>query len=273
MGLKGVLLAQTYSYLLVIVIFLPIYIRKAQKLKFSISESKEMLAYSAPLAFSSISSMVLTFGDRYVLNFIDSRESVGLYSLAAKFVNTIDIAILQAFQLAYLPYAYKNYESDSFKYFHKKNTTYMVLAMFFLGLGVSLFAKEILVIFSPKNPDYWEAAIYIPLIVFLKPLAAMRFMFGVGLHFMKKTKYIPLIVVGSAVLNIALNVLLIPSMNVYGVILASVISFVLMDVAYYFLSVKFYKIKYEFGKILFLFAYSTVFLSFNFIILSSKLII
>lgn len=266
MGLRGVLFAQTLSYSIVISVFLPLYMRNAKKLMLSVTELKNMLKYSYPLAFSSISSMVLTFGDRYVLNFMNNRESVGLYSMATKFVNVIDVAFLQAFQLSYLPYAFKNYSTDSFKYFHKKTTTYMVIAMFFLGLIISLFAKEVLVIFSPKNKEYWQAAIYIPLVVFLKPLTVLRFMFSIGLMFKKKTKSFPLIVFSASVLNVGLNVLLIPSMKVYGVILASVISFILMDVAYYFIAMKHYTVKYEIGKILFLFLYSAIFLSFSFII-------
>lgn len=273
MGLRGVLLAQTLSYIIVIVVFLPLYMRKAKKFMLSILESKNMLKYSYPIAFSSISGMVLTFGDRYVLNFMDNRESVGLYSLATKFVNVIDVAVLQAFQLSYLPYAFKNYSSDSFKYFHKKTTTYMVVAMFFLGLVISLFAKEVLIIFSPNNKEYWEAAIYIPLVVFLKPLTAIRFMFSMGLLFEKKTKSFPIVVTTVSVLNVVLNVLFIPSMKVYGVILASIISFILMDIAYYFIAMKHYKIKYEIGKILFLFVYSTLFLSFNFIFKIDNLIL
>ncbi len=260
-GLKGILLAQTLAFSTLLIIVSAEYLKNSFPIKISFGLGKKMLNYSSPVAFSQISSMVFSFGDRYVLNFIDNRHAVGLYSMAVKFVNLSDIAILQSFQQAYMPYAFKQNKKENFKELHSRLTTYLIFTLFFAGLGISLFAREILIIFSPKNPAYWQAAMYIPLIVFLKPLAGLRFMWGLGLHIAKKTRPIPLMVIFGATLNIGLNIVLIRLMNVYGAIISSFISFLIMDAIYYYFSMRTYKVKYELDRIIFLFLYSVPFLA------------
>ena len=74
-------------------------------------------------------------------------------------------------------------------------------------------------------------------------------MFGMSMHITKRTKIIPFIVIGAALLNIGLNIVFIPLMKIYGAILASFISFVVMDLAYYYFAQKFFPVKYEFGRL------------------------
>ncbi len=246
-GIKGILLAQTISYILTIIIFSPSYLKDVYR-QFDRDLLREMLKYSAPLAFSTISSLVLAFGDRYVLKFLMDEAAVGVYSLASKLSNVIDFIVLQGFQLAYLPYAFKNYKSKGFAFFHSRMTTYLIFAMIFLGLAFALFAKEVIYLFSPTNKNYWEAAKYVPYLAFMRTLYGLRFMFAVGLHIHKKTKIVPGIVVTVTVLNIVLNLLFIPHYKIYGAIISSFIALVIMVGAYYYFSFKYFKVKYEFGR-------------------------
>ncbi len=247
-GVKGWLAAQTIAYLSTIGLFIPAYLRRV-RIGFNMALLRQMLAYSSPLAFSLISSMVLSFGDRYVLNFLMGQSSVGIYSLGVKLANVVDLIILQAFQLAYIPYAFRTYQEKGFRFFHSKMTTYLVLIIFTAALGMALFAKGVILIFSPNNQQYWQAASYVPYLAFIKVFAGLRFMFAMSMHITKRTRIIPFIVIGAALLNIGLNILMIPGLGIYGAILASFISYVLMDVVYYVFAQKFFKVKYEFGRL------------------------
>ncbi len=248
-GIKGIMLAQTLSFIITILVFLPGFFSET-KLSINFSLLKHMLAYSAPLAFSSISTMIFATGDRYIIKFLMNDAAVGIYSLAVKFATVIDFFILQNFQLSYLPYSFASYSKEEYPYRHSKMTTYLVFIMVISALFISLFALEVIEIFSPYNKNYWAAAAFVPFLAFLRPLYALRFMFGIAMHIRKKTSLIPIIVIVAAVLNIALNFLFIPILGINGAILASFISAVVMTLSYLFFSVRYFKVKYEYFRIL-----------------------
>jgi O-antigen/teichoic acid export membrane protein len=77
----------------------------------------------------------------------------------------------------------------------------------------------------------------------------MKYIFSLGLHFTKKTKYTAYIVLIGAIVNIGLNFALIPLINIYGAALASTISSILVSILYYKYAQKFYKVGYEIIKI------------------------
>ena len=247
-GIKGWLVAQTISYVIVITIFLKEYLKYSVP-NIDLSLLKEMLNYSIPIAFSLISSIVLSFGDRYVLNFLLGKASVGIYSLSVKLVNVIDIIVIQAFQLAYLPYAFRQFKTENFKSFHSRLTTYLIFIIVSFALALSLYSKGLLRIFAPSNPQYWQAVDYVAFLAFLKVIVVFRFMSTLSLHITKKTKIIPVVVTFAALLNIVLNVLFIPRWGIYGAIVASFISSFLMNIAFYFISQKQYKFFYEFRRL------------------------
>ncbi len=248
-GIAGILFAQTLSFIAVIIVYGKQYLKKIYP-HFDVKLLKKLLAYSAPLAFSLISSIVLSFGDRYILKFLMDNAAVGIYALASKLANVIDFIILIGFQLAYNPYAFRSFEKANFKLFHSKMTTYLTLGMLTLALAIALFAKGIIFIFSPENKNYWIAANYAPFLAFLRPLFGLRYMFSISLHIKKRTSYIPFIVIASASLNIILNLILIPRFKIYGAIISSSIALLIMAAAFYFFGQKHFKIKYEFNRII-----------------------
>ncbi len=250
-GIKGILLAQTISFALILLIFFPYYARD-MSFGFDRRLLREMIRYSAPLAFSTISSFVLAFGDRYVLKFLMDESAVGIYSLASKLANVIDFMVLQAFQLTYLPYAFKTYKSQEFKRFHSRLTTYLMLLMVFLALALGFYSDLLMYVFAPTNANYRAAAQYVPWLAFLRAFYVLRFMFALGLHINKKTGSIPVIVLISAALNIGLNFVLIPEMGINGAILSSFVALIVMDILFYYKSYQYYKVSYEFSRIFWL---------------------
>ncbi len=248
LGITGILLAQTISFILIILLFIYSYLQKLSN-RLNIYLLKQMLIYSAPLAFSSLSFMILSFGDRYVIKFLINDAAVGIYSLASKLANMIDFILLINFQLAYNPFVFSNYTKSNFKYIHKKLTTYLVFLTIIFSLLIGLFSKEIIYIFSPFNKDFWLAAKYIFLLVLIRPINSLRYMFSISFHISKKTKLIPVLVLFTAIINIVLDFIFISYYEIYGAVAASIISSVLMLVLYYHFSQKLYKLSYEYKRL------------------------
>jgi O-antigen/teichoic acid export membrane protein len=115
-------------------------------------------------------------------------------------------------------------------------------------IGLSLFGLEILKIFT-SSTAYWEAYLIIPVISFSILFGMMKDTSLIGLQIMKKTWIIGSVILFIIVLNLGLNILLIPYLDIYGAAIATLVS-----QAFYFLIIiryaqKLYNIPYEFHKI------------------------
>ncbi|MCK5051885.1 MAG: polysaccharide biosynthesis C-terminal domain-containing protein, partial [Candidatus Cloacimonetes bacterium] len=94
----------------------------------------------------------------------------------------------------------------------------------------------------------------VPLITIAFIFKGIQYMFLLGFHYVKKTKYVAYIVTIALFVNIGLNFLLIPKLGIWGAALTTVISSLLISVISYYVSQKFYPVKYEIGKMLLVFA-------------------
>lgn len=262
-GIKGIIVAQLTGHGFAFLFGLPL-IFKNSVLKFNFSALWAMLGFSTPLLFTGLSSLVLSIGDRYILKFLMTDSDVGVYTLAFNLATVIGTFLLQSFQMGFLPIAYKMHKNDDAPRFFSKITTYLTLILSFATLGLTFYSKELIILLSPNNQDYWLAIPYVPLVASLAIINGLKFMMVLGLHFAKKTKYNTAIVFSGAIINVILNFALIPYLEIYGVILSSVIASIYITALNNHYSQKFYKVKFQILKIfkVILLAIAYYFLSF-----------
>jgi len=247
MGVKGIILSQLIGNLLVHLFSLPIII-KNMIFSFYWGELMKIFKYSIPLVFSTISMMVLTMGDRYLIKYYLNFSEVGIYSLGFKIASVINLLIVQSFQTGFLPVAYKNYNKPDYNRFFSKTLTYYAFILVFCSLGLSLFSKEIIDFFS-KNKEYINAYKIVPYIAMAFIFKGIQYIYSLGLHFVKKTYYNATIIFIMALLNLLLNILFIPWFGIKGAAISTIISWIIMSFLFYKYSTKFYKVNYELRKI------------------------
>lgn len=188
---------------------------------------KEMLNYGVPLVFAALSSIALTFSDRFILQHYFGESEVGVYSLGYKIAAVINMFLIQSFSLGYLPFTFRQLkEPDSEKLFSKV-MTYYTAALFYSALILSLFGKEILLLFS-KNAEYLPAYTVIPFIALAFVFRGMQYNLSLSFHFSKRTGINAVIIVGAAILNIVLNYLIVPVYGFLGSGIAMAVSFLAM---------------------------------------------
>jgi O-antigen/teichoic acid export membrane protein len=251
LGIKGILIGHMTGNILVFLITFP-FLRKNMVGKFNFGELRGMLNYGFPLVFTTIAMMLMNLGDRYILKYILGYSEVGIYSIGYKIAGVINLFILQSFKMGFLPIAYKQYgyEKQADRFFAKV-LTYFVFTLVIAGLSLSLFSKEIVIFFS-KREEYWSAYQIIPLMSLAFVLQGIQYVFSLGLHYVKKTKYNAFIVLSIAILNIGLNFLLIPRYKIMGAAITTVISWILMSIFFYYFAQREYHIRYEIFKIILL---------------------
>ena len=244
MGVEAILLSQLIASVLLNVFSSPFLIKHLVP-KFEVGPLKEMLKYGFPLIFTSISAIILSLGDRYVVQHFLTRSDTGVYGIGYKFGGIINMFIIQSFQLGFLPIAYKMLEDAGAKRFFSRIFTYYFGILMLSAFALSVFSHEIVAIFTLGNPDYMRAYVVIPLISFGFVLKGTQTYFSLGLHYVKKTKYNAWIVMLCAVFSIGMNILLVPKMGIYGAALMMLVSNGLLALFFYLFSQKFYYIRFE----------------------------
>ncbi|MBC8526534.1 MAG: polysaccharide biosynthesis C-terminal domain-containing protein [Candidatus Cloacimonetes bacterium] len=255
-GVKGIL----YSYLigdgLLFLILFPNMISEMIP-KFDKRILKAAILFGFPLIFTSLAGMLLNMGDRYILKLLINYKEVGLYNLGYKIAGILNVFLIQSFSLALLPIAYKMYGKKGDKRYYSKMQTYFVFVLFWAGLGLAFFSKEIIKVLA-LNPDYWLAYTVVPYIIIAYIFSGAKSVVNLGLYLKRKTNYIAYNTIGAAVLNIGLNFILIPKYKMIGAAVATIISFVALYFVTYFVSNRFYKIPYENLKLLKMFVVAIV---------------
>lgn len=247
-GVKGIL----YSYLIGdAVLFLILFPNMISEMipKFDSKILKSALTFGFPLIFTALAGMLLNMGDRYILKFLVNYKEVGLYNLGYRIAGILNMFIIQSFSMSLLPIAYKMYGQKGDKRYYSKMLTYFVFVLFWAGLGLALFGKELIKALA-LNPDYWLAYTIVPYIILGYIFSGAKSILNLGLYLKKKTKYIAYNTIGAAVLNIGLNFILIPKYKMIGAAVATVISFIALYLVTYFIANRFYKIPYENMKLL-----------------------
>lgn len=246
LSVSGIMYSYLVSEIIVLIILLPGMIKK-MKLVFEKAALKEALKFGTPLIFSSIGIMILNLSDRYLINLYLNLEEVGVYDIAYRIAGVVNMFLILPFNQAMLPSAFKELNNPSGSRYLSKLMTYMCFVTVWGGLAISVFGKEIILILCNKN--YFAALSYIPLIVLAYILSSMRNVASNGLLFAKKTLLIAVITIASGILNIILNIILLP---IYGTIAAAyttLVSFLVFYLVTFIMADRFFRINYEHLKI------------------------
>lgn len=246
-GVKGIYIAQIIGNIVFLIICIK-YIRNVVEIRFEKTILKEMVFYSAPLILASISSQLLSFQDRYILNYYADLNKVGIYSFAYKIANVIKFLVVSSVQMAVTPMIYQMMGEKNSLRFYSKYMTYFAFVVGGLALGLNLFSYEIVKIMG-QNVNYWSAAAVIPIISFSLYFDMLKDTSLIGLQIMKKTKLITSIVFFICVLNFGLSLLLIPKWHYYGAAIATLISEIIYFSLTYYYAQRFYRIPYELFKV------------------------
>ncbi len=251
-GVEGILIAHVISNGALFLILLP-YLIKRMRPWFDVNELKDMLIFGLPFVLSAISATVLNLGDRYLLTKLSSLSEVGLYSLGYKFSNILKILVVDSFALGLPIVGWKIIRDNSNpKRFFSKVLTYLTFILVWLGVGLSSYAQGIIHLFA-LNKSYWDGYVVVPFLALGVIFVGMQKVYFFELQVSQKTKFISFIITTAAIVNILLNLLLIPPYGMLGSAYATVLAqFWSVLLAYYYTQ-KYYPVHYEISKILKLF--------------------
>lgn len=245
-GVRGALLANAASALGVLLFLLPDCLL-GLKSRPSWPLLWNMLTFGVPYFPVILSSWFIEASDRYLLGLDRSHAEVGYYVLGYKVAQVMQIS-LAAFSMGWAPLRFKIYERDDAPEIYRQLTTYFVVASGILVVALAVFAREIVSVIAPAS--YSPAAKIVPLIAWAYGLSGLYLLFTTGVGVAKRTAPLAWVVTGAALVNLGINIALIPVWGMEIAAITTVLANLLMAAGVWHYSQRVYPIPYDWRRIL-----------------------
>ncbi|MDZ4722203.1 MAG: polysaccharide biosynthesis C-terminal domain-containing protein [Roseiflexaceae bacterium] len=201
-----------------------------------------------PLLPGALSLWALAYLDRLLLPAFEvSLDERGLYAIGAKLASMLAILTVP-FQSAWGPLALAMRADQQAERTYAKVLTLFTAGALGLALGLALFARELLLIFT--TPVYAAAAPYVGLLVYVAVANGATVTVSVGAALEKRTHIIGIATMVGAALNLSLNIILIPHYGAWGAAWATAIGYAATPILVYVWSQRVHPLPYQPGRTL-----------------------
>lgn len=189
------------------------------------SQVVALCKYSMPLIPNQLCWWLIDSFSKYILILFIGYASVGIYTAAFKFPTVLNV-IASFFIDAWLLSVVKEYEKPDSKEYIRRVYGYFSFLMMAIALLITCLSKEIAFVFL--KGDFFNGYIYIPLMCLTAAVGGLSSFFSTIFSSEKKT-YLNLIptFVGAAVV-VALSYILVPKMDVMGVVIATLAGYIVI---------------------------------------------
>lgn len=206
---------------------------------------REMASYSAPQVVSSFAGYFSVYLDRLLIKELMTLEDVGIYGVGARIASVVAL-LMAGFQSGIIPIVFHHHAApDTPREMARVFRYFLVLAIALL-LFLAGFSKELLWLFTTTR--YYGSWGVVPLLAAALMLANM-YIFVPGIFIARRTGLVAAINVGTALLNLAGNFLLIPAFGTMGAAAATLTSSLVTFLLYVYLNRRFYPIPFEWSRI------------------------
>jgi O-antigen/teichoic acid export membrane protein len=209
--------------------------------------ARRLLVFSVPLVIGGLGSMVLNAGDRYILLAFRGAEELAVYTLAGKFGGVVNMFVVQPFNLAWLPLLFRLEERQRPEVL-RLLVPYLTLTLCLLVVGLCLFAGPVLRIMGSAAP-YRGALPLMPWIGFGFVAFGLSLVFAGILALFQRTRTLSLWLTAAALLNVALNFLLIPRLGALAAALNTLIAYCVLLAGEYFSARRDLSVAYPWGRL------------------------
>jgi O-antigen/teichoic acid export membrane protein len=246
LGLEGVL-ASMVLVSAVTAVGMALYTWRYTGFSFSWARFREMTRFGAPLIVVSLGSFMLTFSDRYFLNFFAGTAAVGVYSLAYRFTFVLSALAVAPFQQAWGPRQFEVAKrADAGDVFRRM--------FFYLTLGLVGGAAMMVAVIEPvvrvmAAPAFHGAARLVPVILVATVLQQWATYSTVGLYLKDRPGMMARATLVAVVVILALNILLIPKWGAMGAAWATVAAYIVRFAIVYRASQAVYRIEYPWRRV------------------------
>jgi O-antigen/teichoic acid export membrane protein len=207
---------------------------------------RRLTRFGLPTMPAELSLYLLNFVDRIVIVRSAGLAEAGLYSLAVKFAQGVNV-LVRGFQLAWPPLAYSIRDDGEARRAYAAVVTWFVAGCAFVVTGMWLFSRWI--VRALAAPQFFDSYQAIGLIATGVTLYALYMVLVVILGRTGRTELNFPATIAALIANVALNLLLVPSLGIVGAGLALVASYVVVVALMYVFTQRLFPVPYQWGRL------------------------
>lgn len=184
------------------------------------------IGFSIPLMTLPLIWWILSWSDRYIITIFRDTAQVGIYSAAYVIGSACAIYMgpLTDLMLATLSKLYDEERITEVKTILSRSLRYSLMLVIPSVFGVSVLGESLLRLFTTAEFTSVSSAL-IPIIASAVAVFSIRNITVFGLLLTKNTKKIVIIYGASAIINVVINIILIPHIGIVGAAIATLVSF------------------------------------------------
>lgn len=245
-GPLGVLVGNFIGTLSVYFVLLG-YRRYQLGLEFDRKLFRAMNRFGMPLVPAALALWAVNFIDRLFIALFKDQGEVGVYSVAVR-VSSAIVFLMIAFRTAWPAFAYSIQDDREARRTYSYVLTYVVLVTCWTSLAFGLLSPWIVHVLA-RNPHFHRAAEAVALLSFGGAAYTAYTVMAIGSGRARKTQWNWVIAGLSAVVNVALNVILIPPYGMMGAAIATAAAYVALFLGMVIYSQEVYYVPYQWRRV------------------------
>ncbi len=243
-GIAGSLMATAGGYAVIVVCTMPVILAQAG-IRLRLDIAAGLFAFGFPHALNLIAGWVLQLIDRFLLGRLGSLPEAASYAVAYSLGGVLSALIIAPFSLAWWSTIYTIAKRDDAAHIFRLVFRWFSIVLLFATFGLSLLDISVLLLFFPL--PYHSALPVIPVIALSTMFSGLFVVLALGISLQRKTWLTTVTITSSALLNVVLNLVLIPIYGAMGAALATLAAYILLAALTYFVNQRIYPVPFELG--------------------------
>jgi O-antigen/teichoic acid export membrane protein len=207
---------------------------------------RRLMRFGLPTMPAELSLYLLNFVDRIIIVRFVGLPAAGLYSLAVKFAQAVNV-LVRGFQLAWPPLAYSIRDDDEARRAYAAIVTWFAAGCAFVVTGMWLLSRWI--VRALAAPEFFGSYKAIGLISTAITLYALYMVLVVILGRTGRTGFNFPATIAALLANVALNLALVPPLGIVGAGIALVASYLVVLALMYGFTQRLFPVPYEWGRL------------------------
>jgi O-antigen/teichoic acid export membrane protein len=244
-GARGLLLGSYASGGAFVLALIAVHWRRLS-LRFEWPLLRRLLRFGLPTMPAELSLYLLNFLDRIIIVRTIGLPQAGLYSLAVKFAQAVNV-LVRGFQLAWPPLAYSIRDDEEARGAYAATVTWFVAGCAFVVSGMWLLSRWI--VRALAAPAFFDSYKAIGLIATAVTLYALYLVLVVILGRTGRTGFNFPATIAALIANVLLNLALVPPLGIVGAGIALVASYLVVLAMMFGFTQRLFPVPYQWGRL------------------------
>ena len=204
------------------------------------------IALAAALVPAALALWAINLIDRVFINGFKGQAENGVYCLAVR-ISSVIIFAMTAFQLAWPAFAYSIKDDRAARRTYSYVLTYLLFLTCWLALALGSLAPWLVRVLATEH--FHRSADAVPILCFATAAYSGYSVLAIGIGRMRQTQFNWVVSGAAAVVNVALNLILIPPYGMIGAAVATLAAYVTLFVGMWLRSRRVYPVPYQWRRV------------------------